>query len=324
LVEVYRGGRLECLHMGSVAVCDATGQLLYARGNPHQPTYLRSSAKFFQTLTVLRLGAADHWGFDAEEIALMCASHGAQPLHLRVVRSMLQKTGLTEEQLQCGPHMPGDDAAAAALVRASQKPTRIHNNCSGKHAGMLAACKHQGWPLETYHQPDHPLQHENNATLAAMSGHHGPIPTGNDGCGVPTFFLNLVHAATAAARLVSPGHRPQGWDALANRIVAAVSQHPIHVDRENHFGAQLLQHLGGHLIGKVGAEGVFLIGLQQSGLGIALKIADGASRAIAPTVVGLLKKFLPGVDLAPLARTVLKPLQNTRGELVGEMRFVED
>jgi L-asparaginase II len=323
LVEVRRGGRLECLHMGSVAVCDVAGKLIHSRGNPQQPIYLRSSAKFFQTLTVLRLGAADRWGFDAEEIALMCASHGAQPVHLRVVRSMFKKTGLSEDQLQCGPHMPSHDPSAEVLIRAGQAPTRIHNNCSGKHAGMLAACKHMGWPLETYHHPDHPLQIENDATLAAMSSHTGSIPTGNDGCGVPTFYLNLVETATAAARLITPSTRPNGWDGHADRIVEAVSRHPVHVDRENHFGSQLLAHLGDHLVGKVGAEGVFVIGVKKHGLGMALKITDGASRAIAPVIVGLLKRFLPGVDLQSFIRTVSRPTMNTRGEEVGDMHFIE-
>jgi L-asparaginase II len=322
LVEVRRSGRLESVHAGSVAVCDAEGRLVHSRGNPFQATYLRSSAKFFQTLTVLRLGAADRWGFDAEELALMCASHGAQPLHLRVVRSMFQKAGLSEDQLQCGPHLPSHEPSAEALICAGQKPTRIHNNCSGKHAGMLAACKHKDWPLETYHRPEHPLQQENMATLAAMCGHAGPIPTGNDGCGVPTFYITLVEAATAAARLITPGARPQGWDVFADRIVDAVSQHPIHVDRENHFGAQLLQHLGNQLIGKVGAEGVFVIGLKTKGLGIALKIADGASRAISPVIVGLLRQFISVTEIEPLAQIVLKPLTNTRGEEVGELHFL--
>lgn len=324
LVEVRRGGQLESLHLGSVAVCDAAGQVLYTRGQPQQPTYLRSSAKFFQTLTALRLGTAQRWGFDDEEVALMCASHGAQPLHLRVVQSMFQKAGLTEDQLQCGPHAPSHEPAAEALLRAGQKPTRIHNNCSGKHAGMLATCKHMGWPLETYHHPDHPLQRENNLTLATMSGHTGPIPTANDGCGVPTFYLSLVQAAIATARLVTAGARPNDWDAPADRIVSAVSRYPIHVDRENHFGAQLLEHLGDHLIGKVGAEGVFVIGLKRQGLGLALKITDGATRAIPAVVVSLLRRFLPGVDLEPLAKTVLRPLMNTRGEVVGEMQFIEE
>jgi L-asparaginase II len=322
LAEVWRGGRLECVHFGHIAVCDAAGQVVFSRGDPLQPTYLRSSAKPFQAVTALRLGTAERWGLTEEEIALMCASHGAQPVHLQTAESILRKCGLTADDLQCGPHAPTHDPSAEALFRAGGTPGRIHNNCSGKHAGMLATCRTNGWPVETYHRPEHPLQIENNQTMAAFAGHPGEIPTGVDGCGVPSFYLPLSECATAFARLATPGARPAGMEEPSDRVVRAMCRHPILVAQEGQFGAVLIEHLGRYLVAKGGAEGVFCAGLLGRGLGFAIKISDGASRPIAALTIRLLERLLPDVDLAPLRDAALKPVRNTRGEAVGELRVV--
>ncbi len=323
LVEVIRAGRLECVHYGSVAICDARGGLLAAHGNPEQPTFLRSSAKPFQAVTVVRTGAADRWGFTAEELALCCASHGAQPLHLTVVHSMLAKCGLTPDDLRCGPHAPMHTPSADALVRDGKKPEPIHNNCSGKHAGMLAVCRHQGWPTATYLSADHPLQRANVESMAAFAGlQASEIPLGVDGCGVPTFYLPLARVATAFARLACDHEKLGSYLAPAQRIVQAMAAYPVQVSTEGHFGAQLLQHVGKHVVGKGGAEGVFGAGLIGKGVGVAIKISDGGGRAIAPVMVRLLEQLLPDVELAGLKNEALKPICNTLGDEVGELRVV--
>ena len=170
LVELQRGGRLECVHLGHAVVCNANGSVVLALGDPRFGTYLRSSAKPFQAATVLASGAAERFGFSEAELALVCASHGAQATHVEGARSILSKCGLTPAALQCGPHLPMHEPSAAALLASGRRPEPIHNNCSGKHAGMLAACRHQGWPIESYLAPDHPLQQANAATLAAFIG----------------------------------------------------------------------------------------------------------------------------------------------------------
>lgn len=322
LVEVWRSGCLESVHYGSVAVCDLKGQVLLSRGDPQQSTYLRSSAKPFQAMTVVHLGTADRFGFTPPELAVMCASHGAQPLHLDAVRSILAKAGASADQLGCGPHPPLHEPEAEALWRRGGKPTRLHNNCSGKHAGMVAACLHKGWPVATYLDPDHPLQQANLATMAAFAGLSSKPHVGVDGCGVPTFYVTLAQAATAYARLANSQSRPPGWEEPADRIVAAMAKHPIHVSYEGQFGAYLLQKLGQHVTGKIGAEGVFCAGLIGRGIGIAVKISDGNSRAINPVMVRLLEQFLHEVSVAELREVAVRPIKNTRDQVVGEYRVV--
>lgn len=323
LVEVRRSGRLECVHYGHVAVCDGKGQLVLARGDAYQPTYLRSSAKPLQATTVVQLGAALHWGLTDAEIAVICASHGAQPLHIQAVQSILHKCGLKAEALQCGPHEPAHAPSAAALVREGKKPERIHNNCSGKHAGMLAACRYKGWPIDTYLQPEHPLQQENICTVAAFAGMKPvDVAIGVDGCGVPSFYLPLAQLATAYARLANGKDRPEKYAPAAERVVRSMGSHPVHVAYEDHFGAVLLEQVGKHVVAKGGAEGVFAAGLMDRDLGIALKIIDGSSRAIPPVMVRLLEQFLHEVRLDELRKAILKPILNTRGEEVGELRVV--
>ncbi len=321
LVEVWRSGRLEGLHYGSVCVCDAKGQTLYVRGDGKTPFYFRSSAKPFQAITAVRLGTADRWGFGADEIAMMCSSHGAQPVHLAAVRSMFQKCGGSVDQLQCGPHTPYDEATAWQLAREGKKPERIHNNCSGKHAGMIATCLHKGWPTESYRAPDHPLQKEIDGTMAAYLDQKPGLPAGVDGCAVPTFHVTLAQAATAFARLASEKAHPAGMEAAGPRVAKVLSGHPLHIGHDGYFGTVLLEKLGKHVVAKGGAEGVFCAGLPEKGIGIALKICDGAKRAIPPVMVAVLEQFLHETSVADLKAT-LRPILNTRGEPVGELKAV--
>jgi L-asparaginase II len=320
LVEVRRGGQVECVHFGHVVVCDATGAILESFGNAEQATYFRSSAKPLQALAVVESGAADRFGFTSAELALICASHGAQPVHIAGVRSILDKSGLKPEQLGCGPHAPLHEPAAVELLHAGQSPERIHNNCSGKHAGMLAVCRHKGWPTETYLRREHPLQQWNAGTVAAIAGlEAGKLPIAIDGCGVPTFYTPLRGMATAFARLATPDTGRE-HAAAADRVVAAMCGNPVHVAHDGQFDTVLMQHLGEHVVCKRGAEGVFCAGLRQRGIGFAIKIVDGSARPVPPLVVRMLEKWLPGSDLAELRERVLGPLTNTRGEAVGELR----
>jgi L-asparaginase II len=323
LVEVRRGGRLECVHYGHLAVCDVKGQVVLARGNVEQPTYLRSSAKPFQAITGVQLGTAERWGLTDAELAVICASHGAQPLHVSTVESILSKCKLTPQALLCGPHAPAHEPSAADLIREGKKPERIHNNCSGKHSGMLATCRHKDWPVESYLKLDHPVQQANLKTFAAFAGMAvDDLPTGVDGCGVPTFYAPLARIATAYARLANDKQRPEGYSPAATRIATAISTHPVHISFEGQFGAVLLQHVGKHVVAKGGAEGVFCAGLVGRDLGIAFKIIDGSNRPIPHVMVRLLEQFLHEVRLDDLRKATLKPILNTRGEEVGDLRTV--
>ncbi len=322
LLEVWRGGRLESVHYGSIAVCDLKGKLIYARGNPQTPTYLRSSAKPFQTIASVKLGTADHFQFTDAEVAMMCASHGGQAIHTQAIQGMAQKCKASLDLLQCGPHVPYHEATAEELVRRGEKPARIHNNCSGKHMGMIASCLKQHWPIENYRDPNHPLQKAISATMAAYADHAGEIPVAVDGCGVPTFYLSLAEAALAYARLASTKAHPTDYEAAGLRVAKAVRTNPVLIGHEGQFGTILLEKLGQHIVAKSGAEGMFCVGLSDKGLGLAIKVTDGGQRAVGPIVVKLLEQFLHEVSVAEVTKLVIKPILNTRDEVVGEIKVV--
>lgn len=325
LVEVLRNDRVESVHYGAWAVCDTSGQLVQGRGDARVAFYLRSSAKPLQCATVVHLGAAAQFQLTEAELAVVCASHGAEEVHLQAVGSILRKCGLEETALRCGPHLPLHPPSQERLLRAGHKPLPIHNNCSGKHAGMLAACRQQNWPVDSYLGRDHPLQRANLSTVAIFSAmKESDIGLGTDGCGVPSFYLPLAQLATAYARLANPESLPRDWRSAAEVIVRSMCRHPRLVAYEGHFNTQLLEHLGEHVVAKGGAEGVFAVGIRRGGLGIALKISDGTSRTIPPVVVALLEKFLSPALLETMRRIAFAPLANTRGEPVGAFRLAKD
>lgn len=325
LVEVLRNDRVESVHYGAWAVCDTKGKVVDGRGDAQVGFYLRSSAKPLQCATVVHVGTASRFQLSEAELAVVCASHGAEEIHLQTVRSILRKCGLDETALQCGPHLPLHFPSQERLLRSGQKPLPIHNNCSGKHAGMLAACRHQNWRTDDYLSPDHPLQRANLATVAIFSGlNEKAIGVGTDGCGVPSYYLPLAHLATAYARLANPDSLLRDWRSAAEMVVGSMCRHPRLVAYDGHFNTQLLEHLGHQLVAKGGAEGVFAVGIRGQGLGVALKISDGTSRAIPPLIVALLEKLLPETKLDTLRRLAFAPLTNTRGEAIGAIRLARN
>lgn len=325
LVEVLRNDRVESVHYGAWALCDTQGRIVAARGDPNVRFYLRSSAKPFQCLTVVHLGAATQFGLTDEELAVICASHGAEDVHLAAVRSILKKCRLDESVLRCGPHWPLHGPSQERLMRRGESPAPIHNNCSGKHAGMLVACRQQNWPTHSYPQPEHPLQRANLRTLAVFSGNpEEQIGVGVDGCGVPSFYMTLQALATAYARLANPESLPKDWQSAAVRIVKSMTSFPRLVAYEGHFNAELMHKLGQHLVAKGGAEGVLGVGLRGRGWGLAIKISDGNARAIPPLVVAWLQKHVASLALEDLQRRAFAPLTNTLGQPVGTFRLARE
>ncbi len=325
LVVVDRGRHRESVHRGSVAVVDAAGRLRYAAGDPALPLYLRSSAKPLQAIPLVASGGADELELTERELAVICGSHSGEPMHLEAVRSILAKAGLDEGALQCGAHPPLDPAAAASLVREGRRPDPIHNNCSGKHAGMLAACRTRGWPLDSYLDPQHPLQREIAEIVGAFCGvPAGEIPRGIDGCGVPTFHVTVRAVGRAFARLADPGDLPNGQARAVRRITRALAAHPEMMSGTGRLCATLMTALGDRLFCKTGGEAVFGIGLPQPGWGVGIKIEDGANRGMGAVAVEALRQLgVPGAAeveaLAPLHRPVLR---NHAGREVGEIRPV--
>jgi len=331
LVEVRRGAITESRHRGHVVAVDATGKMVAQAGAPENVTFLRSSAKPFQALPLLVSGAADHFGFTEQEVALACASHSGEPIHTELVASMLRKINLGSEALKCGIHEPFSTEVTQGLRARGEEPNVLMNNCSGKHAGMLALALHLGAPIESYDSPENPVQIAIAKAVAEFSG----IPiedlsVGIDGCGVPVFGVTVKAMALAYARLVSP---PSGFDQATKnackRIVKAMSDYPELIGgTKDRLDTEIMRATPGRTISKVGAEGVYTAGILPceewpQGLGFALKIEDGDDHRARPTVVieGLRQLgILSDESLEAVARYAFFPVTNRRGEVVGEIR----
>jgi L-asparaginase II len=303
---------VESVHAGAVAVVEGD-RTLYARGPVDERFYLRSCAKPFQSWTVVDCGAADACGLAAEEIAVMSGSHGGEPEHVRAVASILRKARMKPSALRCGTHPPISPKGLKALARDGKEPGVLHNNCSGKHAGMVAAARHLGARVETYLDPRHPLQRRNLETVARFSGVPARrIGLGVDGCSAPTFALPVRAMARAIGRFCAE-------DVPARRVREAMMAHPAMVGRPC---VQLMSAAPGKVLGKVGAEGVYVCGLPGRGIGIALKVADGSVRPVVHVLAALFRKLglLGKPDLARLEKVADPVLRNHAGLVVGELR----
>ena len=273
IAEVTRGGIVESRHRGASAVVNAAGDVIASQGDIEAAVYPRSAIKAFQCLAMVESGAADRFGFTQEEIALACASHHGEPDHVRVARSMLQKAGNIESCYECGAHWPSDQEARHALVRDGHDREQVHNNCSGKHAGMLALARQLGVDPEGYTTHDHPVQRAIAQTMGRICGCDlDRQPWGIDGCSVPTWAMPIRNMALGFSRLCANGN------ANGQRIIAAVRAHPFMVAGTGDFDTLLMQAVPRVFV-KGGAEGVYCGCVPHAGLGIALKCDDGAGRA---------------------------------------------
>ncbi|MBL8723907.1 MAG: asparaginase [Planctomycetes bacterium] len=332
LAETTRSGRVESWHRGALAVWHG-GELAIAVGDVARPVFARSATKPFQALPLLERGLHQQLGLSAGEIAVLCASHDGAPVHTAAVASLLRRGGLTEDQLGCGPHAPFDTATRRELAQRGERPGRRHNNCSGKHAGFLLLAQACGDDLLHYLDPGCRSQREVAAAVAAMAGLAEPLPVGVDGCGAPTFVLPLAALARAFANLANPVGLADVRANACRTILAASAAEPVLVAGAERFCTALLRCWPGAAFAKNGAEGVYALGLAPDparrefpqGLGLAVKIDDGAERAYWPVVVDALQRLLAfgsaGVPAAlqPFASV---PLHNTQKLRIGEVRSV--
>jgi len=322
-VDVIRGATVESRHRVSAAAVDAAGRLVAWTGDPDLVTYWRSCAKPIQAVPLIADGAADALGVTDSEIALACASHNGEPRHVEVAAGLLAKAGCTENDLECGAHGSLQPAVARAMVERGEKPRRIHSNCSGKHAGMLALARFHGWPTEGYRRPGHQIQRRALAEVAAWTGvGESQIGQGVDGCGVVSFALPLRNMALAYARLAEPdGDRggPSHTRAdAANRIIAAVTKDPFLIAGTGRLCSEVVSSTGGRIIAKIGADGVYCAVLRDEGLGLALKIEDGDGESARPALLALLEALAPGA--VRVAESFHRPvIKNTLGEPVGHL-----
>ncbi|HEX3280174.1 MAG TPA: asparaginase [Pyrinomonadaceae bacterium] len=331
LVEVTRGAITESRHRGHVVAVEPDGTIIAHLGAPETVTFLRSSAKPHQAIPLITSGAADRFGFNEKEIALACASHSGEPMHTKVAASMLKKIGLGPEALKCGTHEPFSPEVTRELRRSGEAPNVLQNNCSGKHAGMLALAVHLGAPTETYYEASNPVQLAIGKVISQFSEiAMEDISVGVDGCGVPVFGITVKAMALMYARLVSP---PQEFDestkAACARIVSAMTTYPELIGGSSErLDTEMMRAAGGRLISKVGAEGVYTVGVLPCddwphGFGLALKIEDGDDHRARPTVViESLRQLgvLVDASLEAVSRYAFFPVLNRRNETVGEVR----
>jgi L-asparaginase II len=317
LVAEDRGEVREATHSGHLAVADANGRVVVALGDPDRQTYFRSSAKPFQAIASLESGIHDRFGLTSEEVAVMAASHAGEPRHVEVVRSLLRKAGVPETALACGAHWPISETATKAARAAMEAPIAIFNNCSGKHAGMLAAARALGAPLETYLEAGHPVQVAIRRTVEAYTSCPAlAIGYGIDGCSAPNPAVPLRAMAQAFARLA------QSHDAPAMQVVTAMTQHPFLVSGTGLFDTRLMEVTAGRLVAKGGAAGVHCVANRESGLGLAIKLESAHGAVVPVAVMAALSQlgWLAGPALDALAAFAMPTLHNYRRLEVGQAR----
>jgi L-asparaginase II len=330
-VEAWRGNAVESTHAGALAVVDADGGTVFALGDIERPVFPRSAIKLLQALPLVDSGAADRLGLTDEELALACASHGGEPAHTRTAAAMLAKAGVDVSALECGTHWPYFDVASRALAATGERPSALHNNCSGKHAGFVCLGCHMAPDggsarafLSGYVRPEHALMREVTAAVQAATGYDlTQTAAGTDGCSIPTFAIPLRHLAHAFARAGTGIGLSAGHAGAALRLRQAVARAPFMVAGTGRFDSRVMERLGERVFCKVGAEGVYCAALPESGLGVAIKIDDGTGSRACEVVMAAVIEALVRLDAAEaefLRELSLVRLQNWNGLDVGSLR----
>ncbi|HEU5218739.1 MAG TPA: asparaginase [Gemmatimonadales bacterium] len=322
-VEVTRGDLVESVHQVTAAVVASDGPLLAAAGDPTRETWWRSAAKPFQALPLIQDGVAERFGLGEEDLAFACASNSSEVKHREAARRFMDKVGVTEAQLSCGIHIPLSPVVAHEVACGAATMTPLWSNCAGKHIGMLALARHHGWPLEGYHVAGHPVQQRILVEIARWSGVAGhDLRQGVDGCTVVCFALPVEAMARAYSRLAS------AEDPALRRVAGAMMRHPMLVGGTGRLCTELMEALPGRILVKLGAEGVFCAAIPELGVGVALKVIDGDTRASGLALLEVLQqvfdRLAPSRSLlvpAPIrAKHGPEPIVNTRNAVTGEMR----
>lgn len=323
LAEAIRGNWVENRHRGAYVIVDADGAVIASGGDAERPVFPRSAIKSMQALAIFDRHAVDRFHHRSEELALACASHHGEDAHVSNVAQFLSRMGLSEADLECGAHQPTSAEARNALRAAGVEPSALHNNCSGKHSGMLSVARALGVPTRDYVTLDHPVQKAVRAAVETVVGE--PLSTdrcGIDGCSIPTWAAPLSAFARGFARMATGEGLPPEMGAAARRIFDAATSHPHLVSGTGMLDTLVMQAFGGRVMQKGGAEGVQCGAIRDKGWGYALKCDDGRMEASHVMVATLLKRFAdPDAEqLAVLERFATLPVKNVRGTVVGEMR----
>ena len=326
LVRLTRGPEVESQHRGAWCLVDTHGNVVDGAGEWAAPVYARSAVKSIQALPLLETGAAAKYGYGDDEVALALASHDAEAQHTTRVAALLARMGLTAADLQCGPQPPGDADARQALKDAGAKPSGLHNNCSGKHAGFLALALHLGVPKERYLDPHCEAQLLVRDAMLDMSGVEAEdLSVAVDGCSAPTFRLPLTGLATAFARVANPARLPVARRAACERMLGAVASHPeLIAGKRKRICTDLVRVSNGRLFPKIGGEAVYGLGVRGKDLALALKIDDGNNRALHALLLALLERFELATpdELARLEPWREQTLKNWAGLPIGHTEVV--
>ena len=324
LVETFRGGTRECVHFGAVAVAGAHGQVLAHAGDPHWVTFTRSALKPLQALPFVHGGGVRHFCLSSANLALLCASHSGEPMHVEQVEQILARIGVGYKRLRCGCHVPYHAELGGWPPPAPGSFDERHHNCSGKHSGFLAWCVQHGQPLESYLEPSHPLQQAIRATVAEVVGlQEHQLAMGIDGCSAPNYAMPLAHLARGFARLVTGARDTRFGDSFA-LLAEAMTGRPDLVSGTGRNDLAFMRAGGGDWVTKVGAEGVQVVASRSRGQALAIKVSDGNKLALHAATVEALDQ-LGWLDAAQ--REALQPwrcetIASVRGAAVGARRAV--
>jgi L-asparaginase II len=326
LAKVIRGETIESVHRGHLIVIEGNGNRVAQFGNPETVTFFRSAAKPFQVLPFLLSGGAKEFGFSEREIALACGSHSSEAFHVELAADMLEKCGLSETDLQCGAHLPFNEKAAEKMVERKEKPTQLHNNCSGKHAAMLAFAKHIRADFSDYLSPENPIQQKILKIVSLFTDiPQNEIKLAVDGCSAPNFALPIAAMAKSFARLVFP---PSDFDEKLKKacrgVVSAMMNSPELVAGNDRLDTMIMKAAPGKIISKIGAEGIYLAGILpnekwKSGLGIAFKIEDGDDKRARAVIAVKLLRQLGVLNARSLRKLSPFPVETRRGVKVGKV-----
>ena len=323
-VEVLRGGAVESRHAIAVAVADAEGRLVLALGDVEQPVFPRSAVKVMQALPLIETGAADAYGFGPRELALSTASHNGEVFHVETAAAMLGRAGRGEADLECGPHWPNREEDHGLIHRGAGRPNRLHNNCSGKHAGFVCLACHTGLDPRGYIGAGHGVQRFIAEAIEDVT--RSPLvaaPTGIDGCGIPTYAQPLAALAAGFARLGTGVGLAPARATAARRLLDAAIAHPEMIAGTDRFDTLFIPAIDRAAYVKVGAEGVYCATFPALGLGVALKCQDGTARAAEVAMATIAAHLLGRRDDPALARFMTPELSNWSGVPVGGLRPAE-
>ncbi len=320
LCRVTRGDLTESIHVVFAVAVDETGQIFYATGDPYYLTCIRSALKPFQAAAAVKVGAVDAAGFSDDEIALMCASHTGEDIHVETAQSMTEKLGLTIDDFECGAHLPSDKTTRHGMIKNGKEAEPLHNNCSGKHAGMLALAKHLGQGTKGYIQKGHPVQNTIFELLESLTGLEN-IPTETDGCSAPTPFMTLETIAKLFQKLAAEETRE------LSRVYQAMCANPTLVSGPARFDTLFIEALAGRGITKIGGESIRGIALKNSNggsIGIALKVLDGNFRALSPATIKLLEhlELLTNAEVKKLNKFRTTKLKNHNQLKIGRIEAI--